>query len=107
MAKKRQQEEKMGEDTSVELSPEEQAEAEAAQRAAEEAEAEEKRQAEAADRKANPKNWIGCVTVDDNPSYFKNISAPVRDRTVIVGGARYEHVFEDADGVWIYRNVGR
>lgn len=27
-----------------------------------------------------------------------------RDRTIVVDGARYDHVADDVDGVWLYRH---
>lgn len=90
------------------------AEEEAARAAAaakkEEAEARKKAEQEAADRKANPGNYVGVVLEGlPDPVYYRNAS-PQNDRTIALGEGlsrvTYEHVSEDADGVWLYRHLG-
>lgn len=49
----------------------------------------------------DPKTMIGIGTVD--PQYVPNPSGTRRDQQIQIGGQYYEHVAEDADGIWLYR----
>jgi carboxylesterase type B len=86
--------------------------AEQAKKEAAEAKAEAERQARL--RKANPDRYVGIWLEGDVVQYYDNANRPLRsgelalrDRSITVGGVRYEHTHEDADGVWMYRSLDR
>lgn len=62
---------------------------------------------EAASRKAHPSDYVGIWLEGDVTSYFKNVTAPDRERSIVIDRIRYEHTHEDADGVWMYRCLDR
>lgn len=63
--------------------------------------------AERAKRQATPEKFIGIDVGRTGDAAYQD--APKnwdRDRTVFLAGVTYEHVSDDADGVWIYRHLG-
>lgn len=73
----------------------------AAAKAAEEAAA--KEAAEVQKRADNPQEFAGLEDSQGNVRYVKFPAR--RERTVLVEGATYEHIRDDAQGVWVYRKA--
>lgn len=58
------------------------------------------------ERISSPLQYVG-LDLGGGISYIKlKDAAPSRDRCVTVDGRTYEHVSDDADGIWIYRHLG-
>lgn len=68
------------------------------------ADAEEKARAE---RREAPMNYVGLDVGKSGSYVYMRLTKPpiAPDRTVRIGPTTFEHVDEDADGVWLYRHM--
>jgi hypothetical protein len=60
------------------------------------------------ERAAAPLNFVGLdIGKNGSYTYVKLARPPIApDRTFTMGGVTFEHVEDDADGVWLYRHHG-
>lgn len=54
-------------------------------------------------RQENPDGFAGLEVGPDQVDYIE-VEA-VRERRITFNGLNYEHVSEDADGIWVYRQM--
>jgi hypothetical protein len=61
-----------------------------------------------AERVAAPLDYIGLdLGKNGSYAYMKLTHPPIApERTIRIAGVTYEHVHEDADGIWLYQHLG-